>query len=191
MENQQHLLTFAGKSEKSMRPFKKGTVLSHRHSGSKIIELLQSNLIADFRLKITSSWVLCRFLAAGNRCSSAGFWHEGRHPSESACKAVRKDPSILKATCRRTAFSCPWWHQPACGRSLAFMQIVISFRSMHPGRNRLLFSCMVFSATGNALLSKSKQFAAEYWLFTGVAVLCKHGILGDGACLEFSLYPDS
>lgn len=73
MENQQHLLPFAGTSEKRLRPFKKGTVLSHHHSGSKIIELLQSNLIADFRLKITSSWVLYRFVAAGNCCSSAGF----------------------------------------------------------------------------------------------------------------------
>lgn len=73
MENQQHLLPFAGTSEKRLRPFKKGTGLSHRHSGSKIIELLQSNLIADFELKITGSWVLYRLVAAGNCCSSAGF----------------------------------------------------------------------------------------------------------------------
>lgn len=64
MENQQHLLPFAGTSEKCLRTFKKGTVLSHQHSGSKIIALLQSNLIATSDLKSVAagcyadSWLL-------------------------------------------------------------------------------------------------------------------------------------
>lgn len=73
VENQQHLFPFAGASEKRLRPFTKGTGLSHRHSGSEIIELLQSNLITGLKFNITGNWVLCGFLAAGSHCSSAGF----------------------------------------------------------------------------------------------------------------------
>lgn len=73
MENQQHLLPFAGTSEQRLRPFTKGTVLSHHHSGSEVIELLQSNLITGLRLQIAGNWVLSRFLAAGSHCSSTGF----------------------------------------------------------------------------------------------------------------------
>lgn len=138
---------------------------------------MSSNLIADFRPKITSSWVLHRFMAPANHCSSAGFWHEGLHPrADSTGKSVQKDPGILKPACTRTAFSCPWWHKPSWAHSLAFMQIVVSFKCVHPGRSSLLFSCTMLSVTG----SKSKQFAPNTGLLTGVAVLCKCRILGDG-----------
>lgn len=51
----------------------KGTALSHRHSGSEGIELVQGNLITGSRLHIAGDWVLSRFLAAGSHCSSTGF----------------------------------------------------------------------------------------------------------------------
>lgn len=95
MENQQHLLPFAGTSEKRLRPFKKGTALSHRHSGSEIIGSLQSNLIADFRLKITSSWVLHRFVAA---VALLFFSTKAFIPGLTVCRGLQKDPNILKAS---------------------------------------------------------------------------------------------
>lgn len=64
VESQQHLLPFAGTSEKHLRPFKKGTVLSHRHSGSKLIELCRVtwSLTSDLRSLAagcyTDSWLL-------------------------------------------------------------------------------------------------------------------------------------
>lgn len=64
VESQQHLLPFAGTSEKHLRPFKKGTVLSHHHSDSKIIELCRVtwSLTSDLRSLAagcyTDSWLL-------------------------------------------------------------------------------------------------------------------------------------
>lgn len=97
MENQQHLLPFAGTSEKHLRLFKKGTALSHRHSCSEIIESLQSNLIADFRLKITAvgcytdSWLLeiaVTLLAFSTKAFILRL---------TVCNGMQKDPNILKA----------------------------------------------------------------------------------------------
>lgn len=176
VESQQHLFPFAGTSEKCLRPFKKGTVLSHRHSGSKIIELcgVTRSLTSDLRSPAagcyTDSWLLqitVALLAFSMRAFIPGLTPHA--------KVYRRTQASEKTTYMRTAF-CPWWHKPSWAQSLASMQIVVSFKCEHPGTSGLLLSCMTFSATG----SKNKQFALNTGLLTGVAVLYRCRILGDG-----------
>lgn len=151
MESQQHLLPFAGTSEKHLRPFKKGTVLSHHHSGSKIIELCRVtwSLTSDLRSPAagccTDSWLL-QITVVPLACPRA----------HSMCKGVQKDPSILKTT--QMTSLLPLVAQTVLDTICSFYADCCQLQ-MCASRQEWSLSCMMFLATG----SKSKTVCIKHW----------------------------